>query len=108
MWDKIWWNVDTQPFTTKKGKATETYAPTAEPPHTATLGTEKSGHCRRGGCHWLFAKKVAIVERWALVEVDCVLLQNIYSFGLFTAYRREFWNIECGTAKNNQIKMIKE
>ena len=36
------------------------------------------------------AKKVAIVERWALVDVDCVLSQNIYSFGLFTAYRREF------------------
>lgn len=38
----------------------------------------------------MFAKKVAIVERWTLVDVDCVLSQNIYSFGLFTAYRREF------------------
>ena len=51
MCDKIWGNLDTQPFTNKKGKATETYESTVEPPHTATLATEKSGHCRRGGCH---------------------------------------------------------
>ena len=56
---------------------------------TATLGTDESGHVERfkqdGSMYGLFAKKVAVAERWPLVEVRLYLNLLI---GLYFAFKR--------------------